>query len=272
MDTGMKRFFGSFKGKNIYFKIGAFFLLFLALVVIVSFFYTPYDPAKMDGTAKFTPPCGAHPFGTDNFGRDILSRVMPGIQDTFIIAFSVVLIGAGAGSFIGALTGYYGGWLDEVLMRLNDMLTAFPSVLLALVFVSLWGSGTYEIIGALGIAFIPSFARLVRGEVLKLREADFVDSARLMGVSDLRIIFVHIFPNILPTLFSAVAIGFNNAVLAESGMSYLGIGVTPPDASLGSMLSDAQGYLLNAPWYALAPGITIIFLILGFSFVSEKHA
>lgn len=267
----MRRLIHSFRSKNIYFKIGTLILLFLALVVLISVFYTPYDPTKMDGTAKFTAPCMEHPFGTDNFGRDILSRVMVGLQDTFTIAFGVVLIGAAAGSFIGALTGYFGGWLDEVLMRLNDMLTAFPSVLLALVFVSLWGSGKYKIIAALGIAFIPSFARLVRGEVLKLRSADFVDSARLMGVSHMRIIFVHIFPNLLPTLLSAVAVGFNNAVLAESGMSYLGIGVTPPHASLGSMLSDAQGYLLNAPWYALAPGITIIILILGFSFVSENN-
>lgn len=271
METGMKRFFDSFKSKNIYFKIGAFILVFLALVVIISLFYKPYDPTKMDKTAKFMAPCAAHPFGTDNFGRDILSRVMAGLQDTFIIAFGVVMIGAVVGSFIGALTGYFGGWLDEVLMRLNDMLTAFPSVLLALVFVSLWGSGKYKIIAALGIAFIPSFARLVRGEVIKLRGADFVDSARLMGVSHMRIIFIHIFPNLLPTLLSAIAVGFNNAVLAESGMSYLGIGVTPPNASLGSMLSDAQGYLLNAPWYTLAPGITIIILILGFGFVSENN-
>lgn len=267
----MKRSIDSFKGKNIYFKIGTFLLLFLALVVAVSIFYTPYDPTEMNGAEKFMAPCAAHPFGTDNFGRDIFSRVMSGLQDTFIIAFCVVMIGAVIGSVVGALTGYFGGWLDEVLMRLNDMLTAFPSVLLALVFISLWGSGKYKIIAALGIAFIPSFVRLVRGEMLKLRAADFVDSARLMGVSHLRIIFVHIFPNLLPTLLSAIAVGFNNAVLAESGMSYLGIGVTPPNASLGSMLSDAQGYLLNAPWYALAPGITIIILILGFGFVSENN-
>lgn len=271
METGMKSFIDSFKSKNIYFKIGTLILGFLTIVVVISLFYTPYDPTKMDGTAKFMAPCAAHPFGTDNFGRDILSRVMAGLQDTFIIALGVVMIGAVAGSFIGALTGYFGGWLDEVLMRLNDMLTAFPSVLLALVFVSLWGSGKYKIIAALGIAFIPSFARLIRGEVLKLRGTDFIDSARLMGVSNMRIIFIHIFPNILPTLLSAIAIGFNNAVLAESGMSYLGIGVTPPNASLGSMLSDAQGYLLNAPWYTLAPGITIIILILGFGFVSENN-
>ncbi len=271
MDTAMKEFFHGFKKKNLYFKIGCVILAVFALVVIISFFYTPYDPSEMNASAKFQAPSLTHLFGTDNFGRDILSRVMAGLQDTFIIALGVVLIGVIFGGLIGALTGYYGGLIDEVLMRLNDMLTAFPSILLALVFVSIWGSGTYEIIGALGIAFIPSFARLVRGEVLKLKDSDFVDSARLMGVSNFRIIFVHIFPNILPTLFSAIAIGFNNAVLAESGMSYLGIGVTPPDASLGSMLSDAQGYLLSAPWYALAPGITIILLVLAFSFVSENN-
>jgi peptide/nickel transport system permease protein len=271
MYADMKNLFDRFQKKDVYFKIGAVLLLFFAVVVVISLFYTPYEPTAMNKAEKFVAPCPAHPFGTDNFGRDILSRVMTGLQDTFLIALGVVAIGAVVGSVIGALTGYFGGWVDDVLMRVNDILTAFPSVLLALVFVSLWGSGKYKIIAALGIAFIPSFVRLVRGEMLKLREADFVDSARLMGVSHLRIIFVHIFPNLMPTLLSAIAVGFNNAILAESGMSYLGIGVTPPNASLGNMLSDAQGYLLNAPWYALAPGITIILLILAFSFVSEKQ-
>lgn len=267
----MKNLLTAFKQKNIYFKIGMGLLIFFTVVVLISFFYTPYDPTAMSRSEKFMAPCPAHPFGTDNFGRDILSRVMAGVQDTFLIALGVVAIGAVVGSVIGALTGYFGGIVDDIFMRINDILTAFPSVLLALVFVSLWGSGKYKIIAALGIAFIPSFVRMVRGEMLKLREADFVDSARLMGVSHLRIIFVHIFPNMMPTLLSAIAVGFNNAILAESGMSYLGIGVTPPNASLGNMLSDAQGYLLNAPWYALAPGITMILLILGFGFVSENQ-
>ncbi len=170
---------------------------------------------------------------------------------------------------LGAITGYFGGLLDEVLMRVNDALAAFPSILLALVFISILGGGAYNIILALGIIFIPSFARIVRGEFIRQKELDYIKSARLMGASHFRIMFVHILPNILPALCSAITVGFNNAVLAEAGMSYLGIGVQPPDASLGRMLSEAQGYLFSAPWYALCPGVIIILLILGFSLINE---
>ena len=170
---------------------------------------------------------------------------------------------------LGAVTGYFGGWLDEVLMRINDAIAAFPSVLLALAMISLWGSGTYKVMTALGIAFIPSFARIVRGEFMRLRETDYVISARLIGVKVPRILFVHILPNILPALLSAMAIGFNNAVLAEAGMSYLGIGVQPPDASLGRMLSEAQTYLAGAPWCAVFPGIFLVLLVLGVGMLGE---
>ena len=154
-------------------------------------------------------------------------------------------------------------------MRVNDAAAAFSSVLLALVMISLWGSGTYKVMLALGIAFIPSFARIVRGEFMRLRESDYVISARLIGVKTPRILFVHILPNILPALLSALAIGFNNAVLAEAGMSYLGIGVQPPDASLGRMLSEAQTYLSGAPWCAVFPGVFLVLLVLGVGLLGE---
>jgi peptide/nickel transport system permease protein len=154
-------------------------------------------------------------------------------------------------------------------MRLCDAIAAFPSVLLGLVVIALIGSGRYNLIAALGILFIPSFARLVRGEFLKYRDRDFVRSARLMGVSDLRIIFVHILPNTWPVLLSGLTIGFNNAVLAEASMSYLGLGVSPQDASLGRMLSEAQSYLFTAPWYTIFPAAVMVLLILGVGMVGE---
>ena len=162
-----------------------------------------------------------------------------------------------------------GGWLDEVLMRICDAITAFPSILLCLVLIAIFGSGKYNIILSLGILFVPSFSRIVRAEVANQKALDYVRSAKLMGVGDMRILFVHIMPNIVPVLLSAVAIGFNNAVLAEASMSYLGVGVQPPDPSLGRMLSEAQTYLLSAPWYALSVGGAIILLILGFGLLSE---
>jgi len=255
---------------NLNLTIGISIISIVLLFILIGMFYTPYDPNEMNGAIKSIAPSVAHPFGTDNFGRDIMSRVMAGAKTTFFVALSTVAIGAIVGILIGALTGYYGGWIDEILMRINDGLTSFPSILLALIFVSILGPGKYNVIIVLGIIFIPSFARVIRSEYITLKQLDFVKNAKLMGASDFRIMFVHILPNTKTILLSSITIGFNNAVLAEAGMSYLQLGVQPPDASLGRMLSEAQAYLLTAPWYAIAPGLMIVFTVLGFSLVNER--
>ena len=255
--------------KNKNFRAGALITGLMLLIILVGAFWTPYDPNAMNASAKMASPSFAHLFGTDNFGRDIFSRVVEGAGATFLIAAVTVAIGLVTGLIVGGLTGWYGGWLDEILMRVNDSITAFPSILLALVLIAIFGSGKYNIILALGILFVPSFARIVRMEVAKQKSLDYVRSAKLMGVKDMRILFVHIMPNIVPVLLSSVAIGFNNAVLAEASMSFLGVGVQPPDPSLGRMLNEAQGYLLSAPWYALSAGVAIILLVLGFGLLSE---
>ncbi len=242
----------------------------MLLLILTGFIHTPYDITKMDSSLKLAAPSLSHPMGCDNFGRDIFSRGLKGMGNTFVIASATVAIGTVCGVMVGAFTGYFGGWLDEVLMRVNDVVFAFPGILLALVFVSIFGTGKYNVIAALGVAFIPSFARIVRGEFIKYREMDYVKSARLAGVPQLRIIFVHILPNTMPVLASSVMIGFNNAVLAEAGMSYLGIGVQPPNASLGSMLSESQTYLFSAPWYAVFPGLMIILMVLGLSLLADR--
>ena len=255
--------------KNKFFRVGACITLFMLLLILVGLVWTPYDPNAMNASAKMASPSLRHLCGTDNFGRDIFSRVVEGAGATLLIALSSVAIGLAAGLVIGGFTGWYGGWVDEVLMRLNDSITAFPSLLLALVLIAIFPRGKYSIILALGLLFIPSFARIVRTEVARQKSLDYVRAARLMGAGDLRILFVHIMPNIVPVLLSAVAIGFNNAVLAEASMSYLGLGVQPPDPSLGRMLNEAQTYLLRAPWYALSAGLAIILLTLGFGLLSE---
>lgn len=252
------------------FILGAIITSVMMLLTFIGFFYTPYDPTKMDSSSKLAGCSLEHLMGCDNFGRDIFSRVLQGMGNTFLIAIATVTIGVVCGILLGAFTGYFGGWLDEVLMRINDVIFAFPSILLALVFISIFGTGKYNVVFALGIAFIPSFARIVRSEFIKYKDMDYVKSARLAGVSDFRIIFVHILPNTTTVLLSSIMIGFNNAVLAEAGMSYLGIGVQPPDASLGSMLSEAQSYLFSAPNYAIFPGLMIILLVLGFSLLADS--
>lgn len=260
---------GTQNRRSIYLTAGVMITAVFAVLMLIGFIHTPYSPNAMNASEKFMAPSRSHIMGTDNFGRDIFSRVLKGISMTGLVAVSTVAIGGSIGTVIGAVTGYYGGIVDEVIMRINDALNGFPSILLALVIVSIAGPGKYNVIMALGILFIPSFARIVRSEYISLKERDFVKSARLMGAGNLRIIFRHIFPNLLPTLFVTITIGFNNAVLAEAGLSYLGIGIQPPDASLGSMLSDAQSFLFTAPWYAVMPGMTIVLFVLGFSLLAE---
>ena len=255
------------RSKN--FIIGAVITGVMLFFVVLGIFWTPYDPEAMDVSLKLAGISPAHIMGCDNFGRDIFSRVLKGSGTTLFVALGTVTVGTVFGIIIGALTGYYGGILDEILMRIIDVLFAFPNILLALVFISLLGSGKYNVIIALGIAFIPSFARIVRSEFIRCKNMDYIKSAKLAGAGDLRIMFVHILPNTMTVLLSSIMIGFNNAVLAEAGMSYLGIGVQPPDASLGRMLSEAQSYLFSAPSYAIFPGVVLILMVLGVSLLAE---
>lgn len=257
------------KRKNSSLIIGCTITAVMLLLILVGFFWTPYDPETMDASAKFAGVSLHHPCGADNFGRDILSRIMVGAGTTFLVACGTVAIGVVFGMLIGAFTGYFGGIVDEVLMRINDVVFAFPSILLAMVMMVLLKGRKYQIVIALGIAFIPSFARIVRGEFIRCKSMDYVQSARLMGAGHLRIMFVHILPNTIPVLLSSVMIGFNNAVLAEASMSFLGLGVQPPDSSLGRMLSEAQSYIFKAPGFALFPGLAIVLLVLGFSLMAD---
>ena len=254
---------------NKYFLAGLIMTGLAVALGVVGFVWTPYSTTAMSASEKFDPPSLLHIFGTDNFGRDIFSRVMKGLGTTIGISSLVVLISGSTGILLGALTGYFGGIADEIVMRITDAVNGFPSILLTLVIISLLGSGRQNVIISLGIVFVPSYVRIVRSEYLKLRDADYIRRARLLGVKDFRILFVHILPNIFSVFWVSVMIGFNNAILAESGMSYLGIGVQPPEASLGNMLSDAQGYLQAAPWYALFVGMSIVWVVLGFSLFGE---
>ena len=254
---------------NYYLYIGGVLTAVTVITIIIGFFWTPYDPNAVSAASKFASPSIHHILGCDNMGRDIFSRVIEGAGTTLIISAATVIIGTVIGTLLGAFTGYYGGLPDEILMRICDAITAFPSILLALVLVSIMGSGKYNIIIILGILFVPSYSRILRSEYAKCRELNYVKNAKIMGAGDLRIMFVHILPNIIPVLLPAVTIGFNNAVLAEASMSFLSIGVQPPDPSLGRMLSESQTYLFTAPWYALGTGFAIVILILAFSLLGE---
>lgn len=257
------------KKKNWYLYIGIIISVFMLAFMMVGFSWTPYEPDFLSSTLRLSKPSLDHVFGCDHLGRDIFSRTLDGAGTTLIIASSVLAVGFVFGLLLGSICGYYGGLLDAVIMRICDAITAFPSILLAMMVIAIIGPGTYNVIAALGILFIPSFARLVRGEYLKYRDRDFIQAARLAGVPAGRILYVHILPNIWPTLLSGLTIGFNNAVLSEASMSFLGIGVGPADASLGRMLSEGQGTLFNGPWCTLFPAVIVILLILGVGMLGE---
>ncbi len=263
----MKKYFSR---ENWFLRWGLILTGFVLVLVVMSVFWTPYDPNFMDQSVRLDPPSLKHLFGTDNFGRDILSRVLDGARTTLIVSMCINLIGLVAGTVIGSLSGYFGGPFDAVLMRICDAITAFPNVMLALVIVALLGSSDTNVIWVLGILFIPSYARLSRAEFARQKSLNYVSLARLMGAGPLRIITVHILPNIKALLLPAVTIGFTNAVLAEASLSFLGVGISANRPSLGRMLMEAQNFLISgSPWYAAFVGLMIVLMVLGLSLLGE---
>ncbi len=255
--------------KNISFYIGASLVCILLLIMLVSFFYTPYDVNNMVVSDRFQPPSSKYLLGTDNFGRDILSRIMQGTQTAFLVGTSSVVISMGIGVMLGASAGYLGGWIDEIIMRIIDALMAFPTILLALVFIAIFGPTTLNTTIAIGIRGIPTFARIARSGFLQFKEMEFVKAAQSIGASKLRIMFIHILPNIISPIIISASLAFATAVLSEAGLSYLGLGIQPPDPSWGRMLKEAQSYLSRAPWYTLSPGIIITMAVLGFNLLGD---
>lgn len=241
----------------------------MAALMLVGFFYMPFESDAMGTGGKLEFFSGAHLLGTDQFGRDIFSRIMEGTRISFLVGFLTVAFGLAVGGLIGSVSGYYGGKVDEVVMKLIDTQMAFPGILLALMLIAVFGTGLQNTILALGIMSIPRFARISRSGFIKYRDAEFIKAARARGASDGRIIFLHILPNLLPELIVTCSLGFASAVMSEAGLSYLGLGIQPPSPSFGKMLSEAQGFLLQAGWYVLVPAAAITVLVLGFNLIGD---
>lgn len=256
-------------GKNVNLVLGVLILSMFFILMIVSFFYTPHDVNSMNIGNKLQSPNSVHWFGTDEFGRDIFSRVMSGTQTAFFVGTVAVGIGLFFGTLIGGTAGFIGGWFDEVIMRIMDSLMAFPGIILALMLVAVFGPGLVNTSIAIGLMAIPGIARIARSGFIQNKEFEYVLSARLIGVRPFKIMFKHILPNVSSPLIVAASIGFATAMLAEAGLSYLGLGVQPPDPSWGRMLKNSQSYLTSAPWYTYAPGVAITLLILGFFMLSN---
>ena len=248
---------------------GTIFIGIIFVFLLFSIIHTPYGPGEIDIAAKYAAPSWSHWFGCDNFGRDILSRIMKGTQTTVLISLSSISIALILGGLVGAAAGFLPGLSDMLLMQVSDAVMAFPGILLALVFVAVYQPGPGTIVLALGIVFAPGYARVIRSGIRQMKEREYILQARILGVHTPRLLFVHILPGLIPQLIPAVVIGIANAALAEAGMSYLGLGIQPPNASWGKMLADYQSDLFIAPWTVIWPSLFLILFVLGLYFMSE---
>ncbi len=255
--------------RHLTFTLGFTISALLVLTAALSLVYTPQDPLQMSITGRLQGPSAANWLGTDQFGRDLLSRIMTGAVTSISVGVIAVGIGMGIGVLLGMLSGYFGGWLDEAFMRLIDAVQGFPAILSALLFSAVFKPGIAISMVAIGIAFIPVFARLSRGSFLELRDREFVLAARALGAGDAALILRHIFPNTLSPLIVQATISFPVAILAEAALSYLGLGTQPPHPSWGLMLKDAQNFLGLSPWFAVFPGGAIALTVLGLNLLGD---
>lgn len=249
--------------------IGLVFLIIVVASALLASTIAPYDPIRMIPEERLSPPSAKHWLGSDIYGRDILSRILYGASISLQVALVSVSVGASVGTLLGLLAGYFGHWTDELIMRLIDVMLAFPGILLALTIVAFLGPNLINAIIAVGIAHVPSYARLVRGCVLSAKENLYVDAARATGCSNPRILFRHILPNVIAPLIVLSTLGMAWAILNVAGLSFLGLGAKPPTPEWGSMLSEGRDYLRVAPWIATFPGFAIMLLVIAVNVLGD---
>lgn len=245
--------------------IGGYLIIFLTIISIVGPWMTTVDPNAMDYSVKLNGPSAEHWFGTDHHGRDIFTRVIHGVGITMTIGILSTILGGIVGIVIGVISGYYGGKIDTIIMRLMDILLAFPGILLALALVSILGASRENVIYAIAIFAVPTFARIVRGSTLSVKNLEYIDAMRALGATDIRIIMLHILPNILSPIIVQASVFIASAVLTASGLSFLGLGEAPPSPELGALLSDGRDFMWEAGHIALFPGLVIMVIVLAFN-------
>lgn len=239
------------------------------LAVMLGPIFQPYDPLEMRSGQRFLPPSRQHPAGTDLFGRDVFARLLHGGRLTLGIGCLAVLIAAAPGIALGLVAGYYGGWLDRGIGWLVNVMLSFPAVLLALTIVAALGTGTFNVVIAVGVAAIPTYTRLVRGQVLSARRQAYVRAAIIVGNKPLRIVLRHILPNIFGPIIVLATLDVGWAILNASALSFLGLGVQPPTAEWGLMLNEGRGFLRDAPWVTTAPGLAIAITVLAANLLGD---
>lgn len=249
--------------------LGACFILLVGGSAAIGPVVTHYSPLAISMKDRLEPPSAAHWFGTDDFGRDVLSRVLHGARISLMVSFSSVAFSLVLGTLLGTLGGYYGRFVDEVIMRFMDILFAFPAVLLAISIIAVLGPGTQNAIIAIGIVYTPIFARIARGSVLSVRGLDYVQAARALGDSEARIIFHHVLPNSLAPIIVETTLSLGFAILSEAALSFLGLGTQPPYPSLGRMLSEGRMFISESPWLGFFPGLAILLSVMGFNLLGD---
>lgn len=250
--------------------IGGAIVAAVTLVALLGPFVVPADPLAQNLIHRLVPP-GAHgyPLGSDDFGRDVLSRVVWGGRVSLLVGVAAVGTGLVVGSFLGLLAGFYGGWTDAVILRVVDVLLTFPAVLLAIAIVAVAGASLQNVIIAIAMINIPRFARVIRGSVLAVREQDFIAAAQVLGVGHARMLALHVLPNVASPLIVFASLNIGTAILTEASLSFLGIGVAPPTPTWGTIVQSGSQYLERAPWVALSAGSAIMITVLGFNVLGD---
>jgi peptide/nickel transport system permease protein len=267
--SGLRYFLRRFAGEN---PLNVVALGIIAIFLFLSLFgsaLAPYDPVTPDIASKFSPPSSEHWLGTDELGRDVLSRVMAGTRISLGIATLILAVAISVGVVVGAISGYVGGWIDEVLMRVTDIFLAFPALILAMGIAASLGRDLKNVIIALTLVYWPWYARLVRGQVLVIRERDFVEAARAIGSSPRRVLIRHILPNTIAPIIIQATVDVGYAVLATAGLSFIGLGAQPPSPEWGSMIAGARTYFRVAWWYMTFPGLALTFTVVGFNLLGD---
>ena len=250
-------------------RVGAAIVLITVLAAVFGPLLAPYDPSAQELALRLEGPTGLHWFGLDELGRDIFARVLSGARISLLVGLVVVGVSSTIGIALGSIAGYFGGKVDDVISRVIDVLLAFPGLLLAIAMVAVLGPSLTNVVLALSVIGWVGYARLVRGQVLRAREFDFVQAARALGAATPRILTRHVIPTTLPAVSVQATLGMGGAILAEAALSFLGLGVQPPTPSWGTMLNYGRGHLLDAPHLTVFPGMAIAILVLGFNFLGD---
>ena len=254
---------------TVLFRAGAVLVGFAAIAAVIGPAIVPFDPASQELSLRLAGPSQTHLFGLDELGRDILTRVLAGARISFLVGLTVVSVSATLGTLLGALAGYFGGLTDDVISRVVDVLLAFPGLLLAIALVAVLGPSLGNVLFALTTIGWVGYARLVRGQVLRAREFEYVQAARALGAGSGRVLWRHVIPTAMPAVVVQATLGMAAAIIGEAALSFLGLGVQPPTPSWGTMLNGGRAHILDAPHLTLFPGLAIALLVLGFNFLGD---